>query len=133
MIMEQEQNIQHYYGDTVRVIFMVIGIVMAVCLPFFKSLIQMPVGICIIAILALAVFSGFLNPKQHWVIVADTVIAILAFLAFEYYAVVTYSTISSAVSLNVYFFWFNQIAAILSLVAVYLSFKTLRGKMLSDK
>jgi uncharacterized protein YacL len=130
--MEQEQNIQHYYGDTIRWLFMCIGIMMAVSLPFFASLIQIPIGICIIAILTLAVFSGFLNPKQRWVIFAETIIAVLIFLTFEYYAVNAYDTLSSNISLNVYFFWFNQIAAIVSLIAVYLCFKTLRGHMLSQ-
>ena len=120
---------EHYYGDAIRIIFIVAGVVMLVMLPFFSSLIQAPVILSIVAILALAIFGGFLNPKQLWIIIVNTIISIGAFAVFEYYAVSAYITPTSQLQLTVKFFWVNQILALLFFISVYLSIKSLRGRI----
>lgn len=127
--MENENKIEHYYGDIVRNIFIVAGIIMVVMLPFFSSLIKVPITLSIVAILALAIFAGFLNPKQLWIIVSNSIISIVACAVFEYYAVTSYLNLDPSVSLNVRFFWVNQFLAILFFVAIYLSVKSFRGKI----
>lgn len=123
----------HYYGNRIRGLFMFTGILMTVTLPFFSSLIHVPITVSIIAMLALAVLGGFLNPTQKWIIVVDTIVAILAFAGFEYYAVNTYLHVAPDVPSHVYFYWLNQVFALLFFLAVYLSIKTLRGKLLAGK
>ncbi len=123
----------HYYGDRIRGLFMFTGVLMTITLPFFSSIIKLPITISLVAMLALAVLGGFLNPVQKSIIIIDTIVSVLAFLAFEYYAVTTYMNTDPSVSLNVYFYWLNQIFALLFFLAVYLSIKTLRGKMLASK
>lgn len=129
----EEINLYHYYGDKIRGLFMFTGILMVVALPFFSSLIQMPIMISIFSILVLAVLGGFLNPTQKWIIVADTFVAIFGFIAFEYYAVQAFLASSPVSQLNVYFYWLNQIFALLFFIAVYLCVKTLRGKIVEHK
>lgn len=123
----------HYYGDRIRGLFVFTGVLMTITLPFFSSIIKLPITISLIAMLGLAILGGFLNPVQKSIIVIDTIVSIVAFLVFEYYAVTTYMYAEPGVSMNVYFYWLNQIFALLFFLAVYLSIKTLRGKMLASK
>ena len=127
--MENEIIREHYYGDAVRTLFIITGVVMLVMLPFFASLIKAPIILSIVGILALAIFGGFLNPKQLWIIVINTLISIGAFAIFEYYAVLSYINPTSNIQLATKFFWVNQTLALLFFIAVYLSVKSLRGKM----
>jgi hypothetical protein len=130
--MEENTN-YHYYGDRIRGLFMITGLLMVVTLPVFSSLIHMPVTISLIAILALAILGGVLNPSQKWIIITDTIVSVLGFAGFEYYAVDTYLHVLPNSAPHVYFYWLNQVFALLFFLAVYLSVKTLRGKMLADK
>ncbi|MDQ5971090.1 MAG: hypothetical protein QG566_36 [Patescibacteria group bacterium] len=123
----------HYYGDRIRGLFMITGILMVVTLPFFSSIIHVPTMVSIVGILALAILGGFLNPVQRWIIVADTFVAVFGFIAFEYYAVQAYLAVPPVPPLNTYFYWLNQIFALLFFLTVYLCIKTLRGKILASK
>lgn len=128
---QENQITYHYHGDKVRVLFVVMGVIMAGTLPMFSSLINMPITVSIMGIVLLAILGGFLNPAQKWIIYLDTIAAVVAFVTFEYYAVYTYLNLSPHVSINVYFYWVNQIAALLFFLATYLCVKTVRGRMLS--
>lgn len=130
-ITQEKQITYHYHGDKVRVLFVIMGVLMAGTLPVFSSLINMPITVSIMGIVLLAILGGFLNPAQKWIIYIDTIASIVAFIAFEYYAVYTYLHLSPNIALNVYFYWVNQIAALLFFLATYLCVKTLRGRMLS--
>lgn len=129
----EENNLYHYYGDIIRGLFMFVGTFMVVSLPFFSNLIHIPVTISILAMLTLAVLGGFLNPVQKTIIIIDTCVSIIGFMAFEYFAVNAYLEMTPVNTLNVYFYWFNQIAAIILFIAVYLCVKTLRGKIIIHK
>ncbi len=126
-------NISHYYGDTVRSIFIISGALMIVGLPFFSSIIPFPISLSIIAILVLGIFGGFQNPLQKWVIRANAYISVAGFLIFAYYAVHAYMSLSPDYRINVYFFWVNEVLALLFFLSVYLSIKSLRGKNLAEK
>ncbi len=121
---------EHYYGDAVRVIFIIAGLAMILMFPFFSSILKIPIFLPIVTVIILAVLSGFLNPKQMWIIVANTVVSMLACAAFQYYAVEAYLHLSPN-PMTISFFWANQILAVLFFVALYLSVKTLRGKILN--
>ena len=127
--MDTEIIKEHYYGDAVRVIFVVAGLAMIVMFPFFSSLLKIPVILPIIFVLALAIFGGFLNPKQLWIIVVNTIISVLACAIFQYYAVTAYLNLSPEIQINVWFFWINQALAVLFFLSIYLSVKSWRGKV----
>jgi uncharacterized protein (DUF697 family) len=123
-------NTQHYYGDRIRTFFLVTGILMVITLPYFNSIVHVPVAISLIAILGLAILGGFLNPSQRWVIITDTIVSILGFAAFEYYAIQTYIKVTPDAHMSIIFYWINQIFALLFFLSVYLCVKTLRGNIL---
>lgn len=128
-----KELLEHYHGDKVRSLFMVGGLIMVVAYPFFHSLISAPLPIAIVGSIILAVFGGLMNPKQKWVIFLNTVIPVIAFLFFEYYAAYAYMNLSPAENINVAFFWVNQILAVIFFLAAYLSTKSFRGALLAEK
>lgn len=128
---QEKQISYHYHGDRIRVLFVLTGLLMVATLPVFNVLVNVPITISMVAIVALAVLGGFLNPAWKWIIYVDAVVSILAFMAFEYYAVHTYMNSSLDIPINFYFYWVNQVLAILFFFAMYLSVKTVRGRMLA--
>lgn len=128
--------LKHYYGDTVRTLFIISGLIMIVGYPFFHSYINQPISFAIAGCILLAVVGGLTNPALKWVTFLNMIISIVAFVFFEYYAVDTYFNLlpkSPAGSVPVYFFWANQLLAIFFFFSTYLSTKTFRGSLLAGK
>jgi len=125
------ESFSHYYGDSVRTLFVLGGLIMVVAYPFFSSFISLPIPLSIIGAIALAVFAGLMNPKQKWIMVFNTIISIAAFMVFEYYAIYAYLHLSPTEGVHVAFFWVNQVLSLIFFFASYLSTKTLRGSFLS--
>jgi len=117
----KEDKLPHYYGDTIRLIFVIGGIGMLLTLPVFQDRINLPIFISIIAMLGIGVTAGLTNPRQRWVIIFNAVASALGFFIFEYYAV---DAFTGRVDL---FFLANQFLALLFFIALYYSVKTLRG------
>ena len=117
----QQQYVGHYYGDSVRVIFLISGLVMLCSFPFFSSLIGVPAVISILSIIGLVFLGGLISPKSRFIFVLSSIVL------FEYYAYFAYSTLPATSALHIAFFWVNQILAILFFFATYLSVKTLRA------
>jgi len=130
--MNTESN-YHYYGDSVRTLFVIGGLIMIVSYPFFSSFISLPIPLSIIGAIALAIFGGLMNPKQKWIMALNTIISIGAFVVFEYYAVYAYLHLSPTESIHVVFFWVNQTLSLLFFFAAYLATKTLRGALLAKR
>ena len=118
---EKHKKIPHYYGDIVRVIFVIAGILMLVFLPIFKDLIVVPVGIAIFVIISVDLFAGLTNPLQKWISLINLFISLSAFIIFETIAVDYFST-SEKLYASV-----NQILAFLFFLSLYFSTKTFRG------
>lgn len=122
----------HYYGTSVRMLFLLAGLIMIISYPFFNSFIKAPMAVSIIGVVALSVFAGFMNPKQKWIIIVNTIISIGAFVIFEYAAVYTYLHLPPTEAAHVAFFWVNQILSLIFFFASYLSTKTFRGALLTN-
>lgn len=127
-----KESLYHYYGDTVRVLFVVGGLIIIISYPFFSSFIKAPVPFSIIGCIALAVFGGFMNPKQKWIMALNIIISIGAFIAFEYSAVYAYLNLSPTQDIHIAFFWVNQALSLLFFFASYFSTKTFRGSIVND-
>lgn len=126
------QNIdikRHYYGDSIRAIFVITGISMVLFMPFFSEIINLPIIYSVIGVLILAIVGGVLNPKQFYSIFINMVVSIIGFAIFEYYAIYTYLELPRGVDRNTLFFWVNQIFALLFFVSTYLSVKSVRGRL----
>jgi len=128
-----EEKVEHYYGDEVRGLFIIGGLIMVISYPFFSSIIGVPLIFSIFGCVVLAVFAGLMNPKQKWVVLFNTIISILAFIVFEYSAVRTYLILPSTERMNIVFFWANQVLSIIFFSAAYLSTKTYRGIVSREK
>lgn len=115
----------HYYGDMVRALFLAGAVVMLVALPFFTNLLPVPATIAIFIILAVGTIAGLTNPKQKWVMILNVLISTMAFIVFEYYATVAFTSYSVS-----NFFLLNQTLALIFFVAFYYSMKSLRGSLL---
>lgn len=120
---------RHYYGDSIRIIFIITGVTMILFLPFFSEIINLPILYSVVGILALSIVGGILNPKQFYSIFINMVVSIIAFGVFEYYAIYAYLELPRGVGQNTLFFWVNQIFALLFFVATYLSVKSVRGRL----
>lgn len=121
---KQEVVPAHYYGDTIRAIYVVAGAFMILAFPYFSSILGLPILIPLIVILVLGIFGGLVSPEQAWVMRSYAIISVLGLIVFEYYAVATYN---GYVHAGEFFFWGNQILALCFFVATYLSVKTIRG------
>ncbi|MEK7608026.1 MAG: hypothetical protein AAB495_00380 [Patescibacteria group bacterium] len=113
--------VEHYYGDTVRRLFMASGMIMLVGLPFIYDNLPLPLFSSLLAISVVALTAGFLSPIHFPVLAFDLSISVGGLIAFEYYAVQAYLADEDA------FFALNQALAIIFFYALYYSVKTLRG------
>jgi len=125
----QPLHFSHYYGDTVRILFMAAALVMLVGLPAVGSYIGLPTFFSVIAILGLVLTAGLTNPKQVWEAGLNVGISLVGFLVFESYAVAAYGRFSATDK----FFLANLALGFIFLFATYFSVKTWRGLLLAEK
>ena len=128
-----EESLSHYYGDKVRTLFMLGGLIMLISFPFFSRLLNLPIMASLFFFILLFLLSLLTNPKQKWIMILDILVSVVAVLSFEYHAVYTYSDITPGDSLRAGFFWINQILALIFFFAAYLSTKSFRGAWLAEK
>lgn len=128
-----EESLKHYYGDKIRALFVIGGMLMAITYPIFNKLVEIPLPVAILGCILLAVFGGLMNPQQKWVIALSVLISVIAFGVFEYHAVTTYVGATYKDNSYTLFFWVNQILAMIFFFAAYLSTKTFRGLILAEK
>lgn len=119
----------HYYGDTIRKLFFAAAFVMLFFMPFFNNYIPLTIRQGLLVILALSLFSGLTNPKLMWIAVMDMIISAVSVFIFGYYAVDAYLQYT----VKDLYFWVNHILAVLFLVSLYFSIKTVRGFLLKPK
>ncbi len=115
----------HYHGEIVRRLFMAGGAALLVSLPLVRDVLPLNTSVLLILVLLLAILAGITNPKQTWVIVSDVVVAAIALIIFEYYAI---SSITHN-GTNIVIF-IRQILAINFFFALYFAAKTLRGALI---
>lgn len=114
---------RHYYGDTVRRLFVLSAIIMVLTLPLLQNRLPVPPLVSILSIVFVGLFAGFLAPRNKWSIRLDVVVSLFGLLVFEYYAVEAYKMYS----FSDIFFIINQILAVIFLFALYNSAKTIRS------
>lgn len=115
----------HYYGDTVRKLFLYIAILMLVGAAFFKEYLMPPL-ITVLGVLVFALAAGITNPKQAFSVFFDFLVSLGGTLIFGYMSILTYKDFPFL------FFLVNLVLALFSLYALYLSSKTLRGKFVPN-
>jgi hypothetical protein len=121
---EREVHIRHYYGDRVRILFILIAAIMLVTTPFLQERLPVPANISIFGVLVLAILAGFVSPRSRVIIVLNFLVSIGTLVIFGSQTIASYK-----ISLDL-FFWGNLIMSVLSLFALYYSSKTLRGNLM---
>ena len=114
----------HYHGDTVRIIYVAMGVIIIATLPFLKNDLPLPIIFYIFAVLALLIFAGFTSPSSKSIIKGDFIVSAFALVYFCYEAVIAYNP--SELDL---FFFVNTLLSTLSAFSLYFSSKTLRGSL----
>lgn len=114
-------NIPHYYGDSVRQIFVVVGAAMLLLAPFLinraPALLPFEIG----GAIALVCLAALTNPRKVWVLMADSLAAGIGVIVFESLAIAAYA------SGNWLAFIALEVVTIAFLYALYFSLKTVRS------
>lgn len=121
-------QIPHYYGDAVRVIFVIGAVFILWGLPTMTELLRMPIAVSIIGIAALGIAAGITNPAQRFSLRLNAALSVIFLVAFTYMA-----WYAHAQGLGGTIEFANQIGAVLFLVAAYFSVKSLRGSMVPER
>jgi hypothetical protein len=122
-IVPKKRKIYHYHGDEVRVLFVVGAIVLFVAQSTGADLPLSTVGSVVTAVL-LVVAAGITNPLQkgiHWL---NALLAICGTIIFGLAAVKHYRAGLSVFDLS---FAYTEALALLSLLALYFTTRTIRG------
>lgn len=125
-------SIPHYYGDTVRWLFMVAAIIMALTLPIVHTILNIPIIVSTFCILILGVAAGLTNPNQIWDAAINVIISMAGFLVFDTTAIWIYQQQINTDPLEK-FFLASTALGLIFLAAVYFSIKTLRGLIIKER
>lgn len=120
----EEKTVAHYYGDTVRSLFLVGGVIILATLPFYKNLLPIGTSALTVFVVLLALGAAVMNPFQRWIVYLDAIVAAFAMMLFEYTAITWYGVDDFLLSL------IRQALAIIFLFSLYYSGKTLRAMLL---
>lgn len=113
---------KHYYGNLVRIIFIVGAVWMIVGLPTVTRVLNIPIGISIAGVVVLIIAAGFTNPAQEISLRINSILSIVYTIIFSYLAWYMYTN-----SIGGGFLFANQVAAIAFLTASYFAIKSWRG------
>lgn len=122
----KRSTVSHYYGDIVRRLFMIAGGIMLVATPFYQDRLPISAYASVWIIVILDVVAGLANPLMRWLGWIETLIALVACLTFEYFAIRDFSVTDSL-------FWINQTLALVFFIALYYSVKTARAASLRQQ
>lgn len=121
---KEEVRPLHYYGDIVRKLFFVAGLLLVVIIPIDRELLNFYLIFGIALIMVLIIVAGFTSPVHKWAIITDVVVSSLSFLFFEYVSLARFLELDSTVD---GIFIFRQSLAIIFVFALYFATKTFRG------
>lgn len=119
-----EHPVPHYYGDFVRECLMGSGVGLLLLVILDKELFQFYIVIGIVGVLAFTILAGMTSPKNRSVIFYIATISAIMFLLFEFFAMDHYQRFGQIFNT---IFLLRQAMAILFIVILYFSTKTLRG------
>ncbi len=117
---------QHYHGDTTRVLFVVAAVGMLIAETFGSEMPFSPLVTVIFAV-TLVIAAGITNPAQAWIHIANILISVIGALSFAPAAIGRYQDTSTLFDLT---FFFTEALALLFLIATYFTVKTIRGILL---
>lgn len=123
MSVPKRHRIPHYHGDAVRALFVAAAVVLIVARSIGADL-PLPTGGAVLAAVILVVAAGITNPGQFWIHWINAGLSLLGTLLFGVSAVDRYRT---GVSVFDPSFLSVEALALLSLIALYFTTRTIRG------
>lgn len=118
-----KREIPHYHGDKTRIIFVIGAIIIIVAQSTGADLPFSTIG-AVVSATALVIAAGVTNPSQGWIHWVNALIAVYGTILFGMTAVEQYR---SGTSLFDGSFIYVETLAILALIALYLTTRTIRG------
>ncbi len=125
-VVPPRREIPHYHGDGVRVLFVVSAVLLIVAQSTGADLPLSTAGTVVSAVL-LVIAAGITNPSQYGIHWMNAGIAIFGTLVFGITAVGRFGRYHAGTSLFDPSFVYVEALALLSLVALYLTTRTIRG------
>lgn len=122
-IIPPRRYVRHYHGDNTRVLFVASAVVLIVAQSTGADLPLSTAG-AVISAVVLVVAAGITNPAQGWIHWLNAFIAVYGTILFGTTAVDRYR---GGVSVFDPSFFYIEALALLSLIALYLTTKTIRG------
>lgn len=119
-----KKNIPHYYGDSVRAMFLISAIMYAVSIALFGSLLPFDIYTGIGLVLLLVFLAGITNPHSQALMFVNVIVSGAGVYLMQTAAISFFNSESSIL------FILRQFVAILLLIAFYHSVKTARNMMI---
>jgi hypothetical protein len=120
----KKKNVPHYYGDSVRNMFIASAVIYAIALPLFGSLLPFNIYVGIGIVLLLVFLAGITNPHSKFLMFANVLVAGIGVYLMQTAAVSFFNQDSSIL------FILRQAVVILLLIAFYDSVKTARNMLI---
>lgn len=124
----RRRRVPHYHGDEVRALFFAGALVLIVAQSTGADLPISTFGAVVTAVV-LVVAAGITNPGQSWIHWLNALLAVSGTLLFGMAAVEHYRAGMSIIDPS---FTYTEILALLSLIALYFTTRTIRGMHLRD-
>ena len=112
----------NYYGDIVRGLFVAADVIILLTMPFFYSILPIPLPIPVAGVIISGLAAGFTSARFRWSMAINMVIAMVALALLEYSTITNYWSHTT----NPVFLFITQILALLYFFALYYSVQTLR-------
>ena len=113
-------KITHYYGETVRQLFLAAAVLMLVGAPLYAEDIALQGPELVIAAIVLAIVAGVMSPQMRLAKLASIIVSIVGAIIFELWALTGYL----ATGVPSIAFLIRQAIALVFFLALYLSIKT---------
>jgi hypothetical protein len=119
-----DPGIRHYYGNTIRSLFLVSALFSFVAIPIWGSLLPISIFVQILGGRVLVLLAGLMSPDSTLVMFASAIASGVGVIVVE--TVVIQAKADQSVGL----FMLREIEVLMLLVAFYLGVKTVRSMML---
>lgn len=120
----KKKNIPHYYGDSVRNMFIASAVIYAIALPIFGNLLPFDIYSGVGIVLILVFLAGITNPHSQILMFINAGVAGIGAYLMQTAAISGFGVDSTAL------FILRQIVVLLLLIAFYEAVKTARNMMI---
>lgn len=113
----------HYYGNLIRKNFFFAGFIIMMAALLDSELRSFYLFVGLFGVVGVTILAGLTSPRKRAIMLIDVLVSAIMFLIFEYFAIAAYARYENF-SDNVFFL--RQLIAVIFLVALYYSTKTMR-------